>query len=182
MHATLETAINSDLPGTVRAVITSPVYAYTGDAPIIPAGSRLIGQYASISSNGAASARVFVIWNRVITPNGISIMINSPDSDSLGRSGAAADSVDSHFFKTFGTAILLSVMSASAANSGVSSADQPNSADAYRQSIANSFQQSAQTSLNKNLDIKPTLHVYQGDSINVFVAHDLDLYNVLGQK
>lgn len=180
IHATLETAINSDLPGMVRAVITSPVYTYVGEQPLIPAGSRLIGQYASLSSNGQATTRVFVMWSRIITPAGVSIMINSPGTDGLGRAGMGADSINTHFWKMFGTASLLSIMGASASTSGVSSTDQPNSANMYRQSMAQAFQQAAQNSLNQNMNIKPTLHVYQGDSVNVFVAHDVDLYSVLG--
>ena len=180
IHAALETAINSDLPGMVRAVITQPVYAYVGEKPVIPAGSRLIGQYAALTSNSAATTRVFVIWNRVVTPSGISILINSPGSDALGRSGVGADAVDTHFWKIFGTASLLSIMGASTASSGVGTADQPNSANMYRQSIASAFQQSAQSSLSQNLNIKPTLHIHQGDAMTVFVAQDVDLYAVLG--
>jgi type IV secretion system protein VirB10 len=182
IHASLETAIDSDLPGMLRAVITEPVYAYTGESPIIPRGSRLVGQYSALSSNGSAAARVFVIWNRIITPSGISIMINSPGSDQLGQSGMGADATDHHFFKIFGTATLLSIMGASTASSGVSGEDQPNSANMYRQAIGSAFQQAAQNSLNQNMSIKPTLHIHQGDSVTVFVAHDLNLYNVLGQN
>lgn len=178
--AVLETAINSDLPGMVRAVVTRPIYAYTGEKPLIPEGSRLVGQYASMASNGAATERVLVMWNRVITPSGISMMINSPGSDSLGRAGIGANVVNTHFFRIFGTAALLSVMGATAATSGVGSYDQPNSANMYRQSIAEAFQESAQASLSQNLNIKPTLHIYQGTAINVFVAKDVDLYGVLG--
>jgi type IV secretion system protein VirB10 len=180
IHATLETAINSDLPGMVRAVIKDPVYAYVGEQPLIPAGSRLIGQYFSMSSNGAATTRLFIIWNRIITPDGISIIINSPGTDGLGQAGMEADAIDSHFLKIFGTASLLSIIGASAATNGVNDYDQPNSANMYRQGISQAFQQSAQTVLNQNLNIKPTLHIYQGDDVNVFVAHDVDLYDILG--
>lgn len=181
IHAVLETAINSDLPGMVRAVVTEPVYAYTGESVIIPAGSRLVGQYDSRSSNGLSSSRVFVMWNRVITPQGVSIMINSPGVDSLGRAGQGADSVNRHFFRMFGTASLLSVIGAVASTSGVSSYDQPNSANQYQQAVGEAFQQAAQNAMSRNLNIKPTLHVHQGNAINVFVARDLDLYAVLGQ-
>lgn len=182
IHAVLETAINSDLPGMVRAVVTDPVYAYTGDQVIIPAGSRLVGQYDSRSSNGLSSSRIFVMWNRVITPSGISIMINSPGTDILGRSGEGADSIDTHFFRMFGTASLLSVIGAATSTVGVGSYDQPNSANQYREAVGNAFQKAAQNAMSSNLKIKPTLHIYQGNAINVFVARDVDLYSVLGQS
>jgi len=179
IHANLETAINSDLPGMVRAVIAKPIYAYAGSVPLIPAGSRLVGQYTSTASNGAASDRVFIIWNRIITPNGLSIMINSPGADSLGRSGMSADAKDAHFFQIFGNATLISLIGAGVSNYGVSSADQTNSASAYRESVAESFRDTASDVLKDNTNISPTLHIHQGNQIVVFVAKDLDLYSAL---
>jgi len=182
MHAVLETAINSDLPGMVRAVISTPVYAYVGEKPLVPAGSRLIGQYTTVASNGLASNRVFIIWNRVILPNGITVQINSPDTDALGRSGQGADSVNRHFMARFGQAALLSIIGAGVSSYGVKPEDQFNSSDAYRQAIAQSFQHSAQGALQGGSHIKPTIHIYQGAKINVFVAHDLSFYQVLAAK
>ncbi len=51
----LETAINSDLPGQVRAVVTQDVYSFDGRRILIPSGSRLIGDYRS-GITGARSA------------------------------------------------------------------------------------------------------------------------------
>lgn len=177
LHAVLETAIESDLPGEIRAVVSQPVYAYVGETPLIPAGSRLIGQYSSSVLQG--QNRVFVIWNRVILPNGLSAQINSPGTDQLGIAGQAADDVNTHFFSRFGEASLLSIIGAGVANAGVNTADQYNSASQYRTAIAQSFQQSADTSLQNTLQIKPTLTIDQGAAINVFVAHDIDFYSVM---
>jgi type IV secretion system protein VirB10 len=176
IHATLETAIDSTLPGQLRAVISEPVYAYVGEKPLVPAGSRLIGQYSSSVLQG--QNRVFVVWNRIILPSGITIQLNSPGVDGIGRAGMGADSVNTHFFSRFGEATLLSILGAVAANSGVSNSDQYNSASQYRMGIAQSLQQSASGSLKGSASTKPTLHIYQGASINVFVAHDLDFYSV----
>lgn len=177
LHAVLETAMNSDLPGMVRAVIKDPVYAYVGEKPLIPAGSRLIGQYSSGILQG--QNRMMVVWNRIVLPNGIAIEVNSPDTDALGVAGQGANNVNTHFFARFGEAALLSLIGTGAATSGVSSQDQNNSEAQYRSAMAQSFQQSAQNSLQNTLPIQPTLHVYQGADINVFVAHDLSFYNVL---
>lgn len=179
VHAVLETAIDSDLPGMVRAVIRDPVYAYLGEKPLIPAGSRLIGQYSSGILMG--QRRVMVVWNRVILPNGVAVQINSPGTDDLGQSGQGADSFNTHFIARFGEATLLSVLGAGASFGGVSTSDQFNSASSYRMAMSQSFQQSAQQSLQDTLPTQTTLHVYQGAQINVFVAHDLDFFNVLGQ-
>lgn len=180
LHAVLETAINSDLPGMVRAIVSKPVYAYTSNLPLIPAGSRLIGQYSSTVLQG--QNRVFVIWNRVILPNGISAQINSPGVDALGVAGQGADDVNTHFFARFGQASLLSMIGAGASNYGVGPEDPYNSSASYRMAIAQSFQQSAQQSLQSSLQIKPTITIHQGAEINVFVARDIDFYAVLSSR
>lgn len=180
IHAVLESALDSDLPGEIRAVISTPVYAYVGDSPLIPAGSRLIGQYSSSVLQG--QDRVFVIWNRIILPNGIAVQLNSPGVDAIGQPGMGADSINTHFFSRFGEAGLLSIIGAGAANVGVTTGDQYNSASEYRTAIAQSFQQSANDSLQNSTQMGPTLRIYQGAEINVFVAHDLDFYNVLAQQ
>lgn len=177
LHAVLETAINSDLPGMVRAVVSKPAYSYTGERTIIPSGSRLIGQYSSSIVQG--QNRVMIIWNRVVLPNGIAVQLNSPGTDALGRAGQGADSVNTHFFARFGESALLSLIGAGAATAGVNNTYQYNSAAQYRMAIAQSFQQSAQQSLQGTLPMKPTIHIYQGANINVFVAHDLSFYQVL---
>lgn len=179
IHAALETAINSDLPGMIRATVTRPVYSYLGEHCLIPAGSRIIGQYTSLAGNGAATERVFVIWNRIITPKGLSLTLNSPGVDTLGRAGLKADHINTHFLRIFSSATLLSIMAATTANYQVGSFDQPNSANQYQQSIAASFQQAAKNSLQGNLQIKPTLSINQGASITIFVAHNLSFYSAL---
>ena len=180
IHAVLETAVNSELPGMVRAEITDPIYAYRGKKVLIPAGSRLVGQYASKLQNGPSSARIFIMWNRIITPQGLSILINSPGVDALGRSGLSADAINHHFFQIFGQAVLLSVIGGGASSWGVSEDAQPNSVDQFRQSISESFQDSASKSLQSNSEnISPTLHIYQGDPVVIFVSKDLDLFEAL---
>lgn len=178
IHATLESAINSDLPGYIRAVVSNPVYSEDGTQTLIPPGSRLIGQYRSGMIQG--QSRIFIVWTRVITPQGVSVMLGSQGVDSLGRAGVGANAIERHFWQTFGNSVLLSIIGAGAANVGVSSSkDQYNSAQAYRTAIASSFAQSASQSLQQRGMIAPTLHVYQGTPIIVFVAKDISFKKAL---
>ncbi len=179
LHAILETAINSDLAGMVRAVVSQPVYSYQGERSIIPAGSRLIGQYASSVTHG--QNRVMVIWNRVVLPSGIAVQLNSPSTDALGRAGQGADTLNRHFFARFGQSALLSIIGAGVATIGVGTQNEYNSASQYRTSLAQSFQDSSQEALKNDMPTKPTLHIYQGATLNVFVAHDLSFYRALKQ-
>ncbi|MGQ4828530.1 TrbI/VirB10 family protein, partial [Enterococcus faecalis] len=76
---------NSDLPGFVRAVVSRDVTGFDGNRVLIPAGSRLIGQYRS--GLAAGQSRAFVIWTRMIRPDGVSVALGSPVTDTLGRAG-----------------------------------------------------------------------------------------------
>ena len=111
--AVLETAMNSDLPGFVRAVVSRDVRGFDGNSVLIPRGSRLVGEYRSGLSQGAS--RILVIWTRVLRPDGASVQIGSPGGDPLGRAGQEGK-VHSHFFRQFASAILLSVINAEVSN------------------------------------------------------------------
>ena len=177
IHAILEPATNSDLPGYVRAIVSEPSYSEDGTALLIPEGSRLIGQYKSGMLQG--QTRIFMVWTRLITPTGISIQLGSPGVDSLGVAGMEADEIDNHFWARFGTGSLLSIIGIGAANAGVSATDQENSASLYRTAVANSFAQSANQSLQQDGRIPPTLKTFQGKPIMVFVAKDLSFKNAI---
>ena len=160
----LETAINSDLPGFTRAVVSRDVLSFDGKAVLIPRGSRLIGQYKSAVALG--QSRAFIIWTRVIRPDGVSIQIGSPGTDELGRGGLAGD-VDRHFFRRFSGSILLSVLNAAVASVGRTPSTQisigsPGAAAG------------AATAALQGDAIPPTITVRQGEAINIFVARDLD--------
>ena len=109
IQASLQTAINSDLPGNVVAVVSEPVPAFSGDRILIPRGSRLFGQYRSgIEVN---QKRILILWTRILTPDGTSINISAVGGDQLGRSGLTG-LVDTKFLERFGGAALISIIGA----------------------------------------------------------------------
>lgn len=174
IHAILEPATNSDLPGSLRGIVSEPVYSENGSRILIPRGSRLIGEYKSGMQQG--QSRIFIVWSRLLTPLGISIQLGSSGVDSLGVAGVGADDINRHFWQRFGTASLLSMIGISA---GGSSSDLENSISAYRSAVANSFSQSANQSLQQDNNIAPTLKTWQGKPIMVFVAKDLHFASVM---
>jgi type IV secretion system protein VirB10 len=176
IFATLETAINSDLPGQVRAVINQDIYAEQGRRVLIPQGSRLVGEYKSGLVNN--QSRLFVVWTRVIEPNGVNVMIGSEGTDALGRAGLTG-TVDYHFLARFGTATLLSLIGAGASTIGVSPMDRDNSLAVYRQSVTQAMAQQANSTLSQQMDIPPTIHIPQGEKVVVFVNRDLDFSRVI---
>lgn len=175
--AILETAMTSTFEGRVRAIISQPVYAYTGTQPLLPAGSRLLGTYQQAGS--ITQRRVFVVWDRVILPNGVTAQLGSPSVDTLGRTGQSADKVNTHFLARFGEASLLSMIGIGAQTAGVNTRENDNSLSDYRTSLGRNFGQSANASFKARVNLQPTLQVNQGTRLQVFVAKDIDFYEAL---
>lgn len=175
----METAIRSDLPGMIRAVVTNPVYAEHGRTVLLPYGTRLIGIYSSQLRKG--QAEVFVVWKRAIRPDGIDVALNSPGTDKLGRAGLGGV-VDHHFMQIFGVAALTSIIGAQTANYHVGPDDQPNSADRYRSAVQDSAARTSVDILDQYASIPPTVHVDQGTRIQIFVNRDLDFSQVLNMR
>lgn len=165
----LETAINSDLPGYTRALVTRDVRSFDGTRVLAPRGSRLIGQYRSGLALG--QSRAFVIWTRLIRPDGVSIDLNSPAADALGRGGLEGET-DRHFFQRFGGAILLSLIGV--AGDVVSSDNNPQVVIG----VTHGGESAASAAVGEEINIPPTVRVDQGTPIRIFVARDLDFSTV----
>jgi type IV secretion system protein VirB10 len=165
----LETALDSDLPGYARAVVSRDVRGFDGSEILIPRGSRVVGEYKSAAAQG--QTRAFVIWTRVIRPDGVSIQIASSGTDPLGRAGLAGK-VNTHFFQRFSGAILLSVLDA-----GVQNLANRNNNTSI---VIGSSGDAATASLSALVPaaIPPTIKVKQGAAIRIFVARDLDFSTV----
>jgi type IV secretory pathway VirB10-like protein len=181
IDAVLETAINTDQPGMLRALVSNDIYGDTGRTVLLPRGSRLIGQYDSNVARG--QSRIFVIWQRVIRPDGIDIALDSGGTDALGQAGVTGQ-VNNHFFAMFSAATLLSIIGASTAAVGVRPQDNNNSLATYRSSVSQGFNDAASTVLGTFVRIKPTIKVRPGTAVKVFVARDLyfDPSQVQGER
>jgi type IV secretion system protein VirB10 len=164
--AILETAINTDVPGYVRAVVSQDVRSFDGKRVLVPRSSRLIGQYQSGVQQG--QKRAYVIWTRLIRPDGVSVNLASPAVAFDGTTGLAGD-VDSHFFKRFGSAMLLSVVGGlgAVATGGVGGVI-----------LAGGAQNAASQAVSAQGQISPTIRVRMGEPIRVFTARDLDFSTV----
>ena len=162
--AVLETALNSDLPGYARALVSRDVRSFDGSRVLIPRGSRLVGQYKSALQTG--QTRMLVIWTRVLRPDGVSIQLGSPTTTDDGESGLGGK-VDSHFMQRFGAAILLSVVG------GLTNALGPSNTVVIG-TASQGGGGAAAVALQNDVKTSPTVRVMQGAPIQVFVARDLD--------
>lgn len=165
--AVLETAIDTDQPGYVRAVVSADVRSFDGARVLVPRSSRLIGQYKS--GLQAGQKRAYVIWTRLIRPDGVSVNIASPAIGFGGETGLAGK-VDTHFWERFGSAMLLSVVGGLSTISGTSGVI-----------VAGGGQSAAAAAVGQGSQIGPTIRVRQGEPIRVFTARDLDFSQVTTQ-
>lgn len=172
MAAVLETAISTDVPGRVRAIVSEDVYSLAQDRVLIPRGSRLVGDYNSGIIQG--QSRVFIVWTRMIRSDGVTIDLDSPATDSLGRSGVAGD-VDSRFFARFGSAIVLSLLDGAIQVAAQSVDD---GGDDFVIQTGNDASRAAEIALENSIDIRPRITVDQGERVKVFVNSDLDFSSV----
>lgn len=166
--AVLETAIDSDLPGYVRAVVSQDVRSFDGSRVLVPRTSRLIGQYKS--GLQAGQKRVYVLWTRLIRPDGVSVALASPAISQDGKSGLSGE-VDTHFVERFGSATMLSVVGALSAIGNAAL-------------VLSGSQSAAGVAAQRDSQIPPTIRVDQGQPIRVFVARDLDfsLVSIQGDR
>jgi len=170
--AVLETAINSDLPGSVRGVVSRDVRSFDGSRVLIPRGSKLVGQYKSAAAQG--QTRAFVVWERIISPTGVTIEVGSPATDRLGRGGLGGE-VDRHFFQRFGAAILLTVLQAGT----TALASDGDGSTVIIGGASSQTTQVGATALQQQVNIPDTIKVAQGVPVQVFVARDLDFGGVV---
>lgn len=187
IDAVLETALDTTLPGPLRAVVAHDVYAESGYDVLIPKGSRLIGTYNADVVRG--QARVFIVWNRLIRPDGVDVQLESQAIDRLGRSGITG-MVDERYFEIFGGAILTSILgitlagvadaildpeeSTQTTNTDGSTTTSGSAVDsAIEQSVTN-IGSVSQNVLSGILDTRPNITVDQGTPLKVFVNRDLE--------
>jgi len=170
--AALITGIRSDLPGQVTAQVTEDVYdSPTGKILLIPQGARLVGQYDAQITFG--QSRALLVWNRLILPNGNSIVLErQPGTDTEGYAGLE-DQVDEHWGSLFEAAALSTVLSVGA-EAGTSSTEN-NLAQAIRQGASQSFNQVGQQVVGRSLNVQPTITIRPGFPVRVLVTHDLIL-------
>ena len=180
--AALVTAINSDLPGDVIGQVTANVYdSVSGRYLLVPQGTRMIGKYNSEVLNG--QNRVLIAWQRLIFPNGFSIVLEAmPGTDAAGVSGMA-DQVDYHASQ-LANATLWSTLVALAGNfAGKVNRDQQELAITAN-TVTQQSARVAQRIIDRELNIKPTILIRAGMPLNVLVNRDLPLapYEQLGVR
>jgi type IV secretion system protein VirB10 len=167
IDCTLETAIDSTLPGMTTCIMATDTFGVDGTVVLLERGTKLVGETRGQVQQGAA--RVFVLWTEARTPTGVVVPLASPGTDELGRSGLPGE-VNRHFWERFGAAMLVSIIDG-AVEGAVQSSRNGNGPLVVEPAAS----QGVMTEVLKGtINIPPTVVKRNGDRIQVLVAHDVD--------
>ena len=171
IEAALETAINSDLAGTIAAQVSQDVWSFDMSRVLIPRGSKLFGRYDSDVDLG--QRRVLIAWDRLVTTDGQSVQLAAYGTDRIGRSGLPGK-VRTHFLQRFGSAAVVSILGAAPAAVAANATDK-STADTV-QNVGDNLNDSVGTVLEQYLTIAPTISVDQGAVVMVRIDADIELF------
>lgn len=167
----LQTAMDTTTPGLVACVIPRDVLSESGRVVVMEKGTKVLGEYQGGMRQG--QERIFVTWNRAVTPTGIAITLDSPASDQLGRSGFNGK-VETYFWTRFGGAMLLSVIGDVGKVGGTYLSDRNIELDETQ----SAGKEAAAIALENSINIPPVLRKNQGEEVSIFVANDLNFAGV----
>ena len=171
ISAALITGIRSDLPGQITAQVTENIYdSPTGHILLIPQGTRVIGQYDN--GVGFGQRRTLLVWNRLIFPNGRSIVLErQPGADTQGYAGLE-DGVDYHWWDLAKAAALSTLLGI---GTELATDDNDRLVRAIRDGAQDTINQAGQQIVQRQLQIAPTLTIRPGSPVRVIVTRDLVL-------
>lgn len=164
----------NEVAGMASCVLTQNVYSDNGRVVLLERGSEATGEYVAAMAQG--QRRLFVLWTRIKTPEGVVINLNSPAADALGTSGMDGY-VDNHWWERIGSAFMLSFV-----KDIVAYAAAPSGSGAVYQNSSQTSENMASKVLESTINIKPTLYKNQGDRGSIYVARDLDFGTVYALK
>jgi type IV secretory pathway VirB10-like protein len=171
IDCTLETAIDSSLPGMTTCITATDVWSADGSVVLLERGTKLVGETRGEVQQG--HERLFVLWSEARTPAGVVVELASPGTDALGRSGVTG-AVDTHFKERFGAAILISLLEAGTAALIASQTEGDSSVVIAPQGASDVVSEV----LRQTVNIAPTIRVAQGGRLQVLVARDVSFAEV----
>lgn len=175
LSCVMQTAFDSTQPSMPVCVLTRDVYGATGTVVVMERGTRLVGESRGRLQQG--QARVFVMWEKAITPGGVEVELASPATDALGRGGIAGD-LDTRFWDRFGGALLLSLVSDGVSAGASALAGGSGSMGFMGGRTFGTGQTAASEAMRNSVNIPPVLRINQGAEIAVMVARTLDFSGV----
>ena len=181
--AVIARAIDTNNPAPITAYVERNVYAEEGRNIIIPAGSRLIGAFGSITAAAEAtseSARVQITWERLIRPDGSIFVFSGQTADAQGRAGALGY-VDQQLFKKYTLPVVTTVLTSAASYFIASAEDSAGEIENSKQQAASDARENFLTDMESlfddiladKTDVKAMTYIPAGTRIIIYPNSDL---------
>lgn len=186
LRCILETRIITDIPGYTSCVLTEPVYSINGRSLLLPKGSKLLGRY---QTEAKPIPRVAVVWDRITTPTGIDVTMQSPGIDNMGGAGHPGD-LDAHWPSRIASAMLISLISdafkyAAAKHGEGATVTYPNGMTVeqpFESNTAQTVQDLAEQAIEQSANRPVTVTINQGSMLTVYVSQDVDFSRVISAR
>lgn len=175
----LRTKIVANLPGMVMCRLSSPIYSANGKLVLADVGSIVTGEQAGKMKHG--DTRLFVLWRRIETPEGVTIKIDAPAADQLGASGVDGE-VDNKWSERIGASLMLSIISDAFAYQAAKDSGGSAVGNSVYQNTQQSGKSIAEKVLESTINIPPTLTRAHGDKLMILIPRDLDFSSVYEVK
>jgi type IV secretion system protein VirB10 len=177
--AALMVGVNTDMPGSVIGQVRENVYdSVSGNYILIPQGTKVVGSYDSKITYG--QSRALVVWDRLIFPDGSSIDLERMQGADISGMAGLKDKLNNHYFKLYSNALLLSFVGAGydILNNQQNQNNQYNAQQAVAANVGQQLSNVASKSIEKNMDVQPTITISPGYKFNIIVMKDMILNEV----
>ncbi|PLZ01768.1 type IV secretion system protein VirB10 [Burkholderia sp. WAC0059] len=168
-----DTAFDSTQAGISTCTVTKNVYSDDGRVVLIERGAQINSEYRSNLAPG--QTRVFVLAARIKTPEGVTIEIDSPAADALGRMGMSGY-VNNHWGQRIGAAMLLGITQDAIGYLATRGGNSNGSV--VFENTQEQGNDMASRVLDSTINIPPTLTQNQGAEFTIVLARDLDFSSV----
>ncbi len=174
LDTVLMNRLDGDAPGPVKVLVSNPLYSHDHQHVIIPEGTVVLGEAKKIGSAGfGQQRRMAVVFHRLIMPDGYSVDLDQFHGlDQIGEEGMK-DKVDNHYFEIFGASIALGVIAGAGEIEEGGGTISTSGSQAFTTGTAASVSQSANTILDRFMQIPPTITIREGHRVKIYFTQDM---------
>jgi type IV secretion system protein VirB10 len=166
--------LDGDAAGAVKVLVSNPLYSHDHQHVIIPEGTVVLGEAKKIGAAGIGQQRrMAVVFHRLIMPDGYSVDLDQFHGlDQIGEEGLK-DKVNNHYFEIFGASIALGIVAGASEITQGGGAITTSGSQAFTNGTAASVSQSANSILDRFMQIPPTITIREGHRVKVYFTQDM---------
>ncbi len=174
LDTVLMNRLDGDAAGPVKVLVSNPLYSHDHQHVIIPEGTVVLGEAKKIGSAGfGQQRRMAVVFHRLIMPDGYSVDLDQLHGlDQIGEEGLK-DKVNNHYFEIFGASIALGVIAGAGEITQGGGTISTSGSQAFTTGTAGSVSQSANTILDRFMQIPPTITIREGHRVKIYFTQDM---------